>query len=131
LLKGLQSKLESKPEADLAKAIHLLRAVLPDKGYETIKTVVTDKDVLKAYSATNYTAYIGSEDAKSHGVVVFPSTTEEVSMIVKIAQTCGLSVVSRGSGTGLEGHATSVSRSQRIFMTPTSSILGEMVHRDI
>lgn len=89
---------------NLSKAISLLRTMFPEEG-----RIITDKATLKTYSATNYLAYIGSQDAKAHGVIVFPLSTEDVVKIVKIASQCGVSVVSRGSGTGLEGHTTSVS----------------------
>jgi hypothetical protein len=101
-LLGFDSKKKAKPE--LQKAISLLKIFFPEDG-----DVVTDVEVLKAYSATNYLAYIGSEEAKAHAVVVYPRSTQDVVKIVTIADRCGVSIVSKGSGTGLEGHATSVS----------------------
>jgi hypothetical protein len=93
-----------RPKPDLPRAISLLHSLFPQQG-----RVITEDKILQAYSSTDFTAYIGSDDAKPHGVIVFPLSTEDVVTIVKIAAQCGLSVVSRGAGTGLEGHVTSVS----------------------
>lgn len=91
------------PKADLPKAISLLHSLFPQEG-----RVITDRKTLQAYNSTNYTAYIGSDEAKPHGVIVFPQSTEDVVKIVKIATQCGLSIVSKGSATSLEGHVISV-----------------------
>jgi hypothetical protein len=94
-----------RPKPDVPRAISLLHSLFPQEG-----RVITEHEILQAYSSTDFTAYIGSDDAKPHGAIVFPLSTKDVVTIVKIAAQCGLSVVSRGAGTGLEGHVTSVSR---------------------
>jgi hypothetical protein len=94
-----------KPKPDLPRAVSLLHSLFPQQG-----RVITEDKILHAYSSTGFTAYIGSDHAKQHGVIVFPLSTEDVVTIVKIAAQCGISVVSKGAGTGLEGHVTSVSR---------------------
>ncbi len=52
--------------------------------------------------------YDGSIEKSQPECVVFPSTTEEVVAIVKIAQKYGLPLVGRGAGTGLSGGAIPV-----------------------
>jgi FAD/FMN-containing dehydrogenase len=71
--------------------------------------VASDFEVLKAYGSPKYTTYIGSEDARPHGVVVWPLSTEEVVAIVYIARKWGVPIVPFGNGTSLEGHTGGVS----------------------
>src|SRR5689334_17781167 len=47
--------------------------------------------------------YDAGVDKGTPGAVVFPSTTEDVSTIVRIAAAEGISIVPRGAGTGLSG----------------------------
>ncbi len=49
--------------------------------------------------------YDGSVEKARPDIVVFPRTTEEVSRIVKLAAKYNVSIVGRGSGTGLSGGA--------------------------
>ena len=49
--------------------------------------------------------YDGSVDRGMPEAVVFPSCTDEVSRVVKLASSAGIPVVGRGTGTGLSGGA--------------------------
>ena len=49
--------------------------------------------------------YDGSVDRGIPEAVVFPSCTDEVSRVVKLASDIGIPVVGRGTGTGLSGGA--------------------------
>jgi glycolate oxidase len=49
--------------------------------------------------------YDGGVDKHRPDVVVFPSTTEEVAGVVRLANECGIPLTGRGAGTGLSGGA--------------------------
>lgn len=49
--------------------------------------------------------YDGGVDKSLPGLVVFPRTTEEVVMLVKLARQHGIPIIGRGAGTGLSGGA--------------------------
>ncbi|MAE64910.1 MAG: FAD-binding oxidoreductase [Phycisphaeraceae bacterium] len=78
----------------MADAIAELRDLLgPD-------LVLSQRDELFVYECDGFTVARGVPDA-----VVFPESTEQVSQCVKVLARHGLSVVPRGSGTGLAGGA--------------------------
>ncbi|KAG8792120.1 hypothetical protein FRC17_008644, partial [Serendipita sp. 399] len=87
----------------MQKAVSLLLNLFPEPG-----SIITDEKSLKSYSGAKFLAYIGSQSSQSHKVVVFPTTTEEVVKIVKVANHCSIPIISRGSGTGLEGHSDNI-----------------------
>ncbi len=89
--------------SDLTLAISDLQ-----QAFQGADRVVTDAEVLKTYGSPNYTTYIGSEDARPHGVVVLPLSTEDVVAIVNIARKWGVPIVPFGNGTSLEGHTSGV-----------------------
>jgi glycolate oxidase len=62
--------------------------------------VIREPEQLRTYEADGLTSY-----RVRPGVVVLPATTEEVAACMRIAHAAGLSVVARGSGTGLSGGA--------------------------
>jgi len=62
------------------------------------KRIGTSREMLKAYSYDGTTNWISEPD-----VVVFPSTAEEISAIMKIANTERIPVTPRGAGTCLSG----------------------------
>ncbi len=64
--------------------------------------VISRADELQVYE------YDGSLDMHKPSLVVFPSTTQQVAEIVKIAARAGLPVIPRGSGTGLSGGAVPI-----------------------
>lgn len=70
--------------------------------------MVTDAEVLKAYGSPKYTTYMGSEDARPHGVVVLPLSTSDVVAIVNIARKWDVPIVPFGNGTSLEDHTDGV-----------------------
>ena len=71
-----------------------LRAIVPGEG------VIVDEDELRAYETDGLTAY-----RQLPLIVVLPETTEQVSEVLKLAQSEGVKVVPRGAGTSLSGGA--------------------------
>ena len=88
------------PEPDqtaLAKreqVVARLRAIVPGEG------VIADQDELRAYECDGLSAYRAVPMA-----VVLPSTTAQVSAILKLCDAEGIKVVPRGAGTSLSGGA--------------------------
>ncbi|WP_207459005.1 FAD-linked oxidase C-terminal domain-containing protein [Azospirillum sp. SYSU D00513] len=74
--------------------IDRLRAIVPGEG------VITDEHERRAYECDGLTAY-----RQLPLVVVLPSTTEQVSRVLKTCKEMGVKVVPRGSGTSLSGGA--------------------------
>lgn len=74
--------------------VHLLQAVLPPN------TVIFEEQEVRAYECDALTAY-----RCPPMIVVLPSTTNEVSAVLKICHAEGVPVVPRGSGTSLAGGA--------------------------
>lgn len=91
------------PTPDLTHAISDLQ-----QAFQGADRVVTDVEVLKTYGSPKYTTYMGSEDARPHGVVVLPLSTNDVVAIVNIARKWGVPIVPFGNGTSLEGHTSGV-----------------------
>src|ERR1700688_3006945 len=78
----------------------MLRERLIDAlGADAVKTAPED---LAVYAFDAYS------DGALPSAVVLPSSTREVSAVVKIARDCGEPVVARGAGTGLCGGAVPV-----------------------
>ncbi|WP_211109766.1 FAD-linked oxidase C-terminal domain-containing protein [Azospirillum oleiclasticum] len=71
-----------------------LRAIVPGEG------VIVDENELRAYECDGLTAY-----RQLPLVVVLPSTTEQVSRVLKTCKEMGVKVVPRGAGTSLSGGA--------------------------
>jgi glycolate oxidase len=67
--------------------------------------------------------YDGSPEKGRPDAVVFPSTTEEVSRIVKLAAQYNVPIVGRGAGTGLSGGALARSGGLMIAFTRMNRIL--------
>ncbi|MBI3743170.1 MAG: FAD-binding protein [Chloroflexi bacterium] len=65
----------------------------------------------------------GSIEKMSPQVVVFPSTAEQVSRVVKLAHGLGVPVVPRGAGTGLSGGAVAINGGVMIVTTRLNRIL--------
>ncbi|GAA4247106.1 FAD-binding protein [Azospirillum formosense] len=74
--------------------IAALRAIVPGEG------VIADESELRAYECDGLTAY-----RQLPMVVVLPSTTEQVSRVLKTCKEMGVKVVPRGAGTSLSGGA--------------------------
>ncbi|WP_119460354.1 FAD-linked oxidase C-terminal domain-containing protein [Rhodospirillaceae bacterium SYSU D60014] len=71
-----------------------LRRIVPGEG------VIVDADERRPYESDGLTAY-----RQSPLVVVLPSTTEQVSQVLRYCHENGVKVVPRGSGTSLSGGA--------------------------
>lgn len=74
--------------------IAALRAIVPGEG------VIADESELRAYECDGLTAY-----RQLPMVVVLPSTTEQVSRVLRTCKEMGVKVVPRGAGTSLSGGA--------------------------
>ncbi|KAL0574570.1 D-lactate ferricytochrome c oxidoreductase [Marasmius crinis-equi] len=93
-------------------AVEKLRAAFPDEG-----CVSTDPEVLKQHGASENSYH----PASPHSVVVFPTSTEDVVKIVKIATECMMPMVVYSGATSLEGHYSGI---------PTGSICIDMSGMD-
>ena len=74
--------------------VEALRAIVPGEG------VIVDEDELRVYESDGLTAY-----RQVPMVVVLPSTTQQVSQVLKYCCEAGIKVVPRGAGTSLSGGA--------------------------
>ena len=74
--------------------VERLRAIVPGEG------VIVDEAERRAYECDGLTAY-----RQLPLVVVLPSTTEQVSQVLKTCKEMGVKVVPRGAGTSLSGGA--------------------------
>ncbi len=77
-----------------SEIVSALRAIVPGEA------VIADKDELRAYECDGLTAY-----RQLPLIAVLPSTTEQVSSILKYCRENGIKVVPRGAGTSLSGGA--------------------------
>ena len=88
------------PEADQtvlarrAEIVAALRAIVPGEG------VIATAASMKPYESDGLTAY-----RQTPMVVVLPSTTEQVSQVLRYCDQNGIKVVPRGAGTSLSGGA--------------------------
>ena len=73
-----------------------------------LETIVGPENVSTSAADTYVFGFDSSIHRHKADVVVMPSTTEEVSAIVKLANHHKIPVVARGGGTGLSGHAVPV-----------------------
>ena len=103
--------LDSPPRLEEALAIRL-RSIVGDKG------VISDPDRLLVYESDGLTQYRCLPSA-----VVLPSSTEEVSQVLKLLQAEGKDFVARGSGTGLSGGALPVGGSVIVGTARMNQIL--------
>ena len=94
-MKMPEPKQESLAKRD--RVIEALRAIVPGEG------VIASKDELRAYECDGLSAYRALPMA-----VVLPSTTEQVSAILRFCDDEGIHVVPRGAGTSLSGGALPV-----------------------
>ncbi len=68
-----------------------------------LRRLLGNENVLARFEDVLLYEYDAGVDKGTPGAVVFPATTKEVSEIVRIAATEGISLVPRGAGTGLSG----------------------------
>jgi glycolate oxidase len=95
-----------------AALIGELRQVVGEDG------VIADADELIVYECDGFTIPRARPVA-----VVFPRTTEEVSAVVKAVKMGGLSVIPRGSGTGLAGGIVAVLPGVQVSLARMNRIL--------
>jgi glycolate oxidase len=79
-----------------------------------LKAVVGPDGVLDAPEEVMLYEYDAGLSKGTPSLVVFPTTTEHVSRIMRVAHQAGISVVARGAGTGLSGG--SISRDRGIIL---------------
>jgi glycolate oxidase len=86
------------PDADViarrAAIARDLRRIVPGEG------VIVDEDALRAYECDGLSAY-----RQPPLIVVLPSTTEQVSTVLRYCHDNGVKIVPRGAGTSLSGGA--------------------------
>jgi glycolate oxidase len=88
-----------------------------------LSTVVGDQYVIWKPEDLLVYEYDGSIDKAPPQAVVLPSTAEEVSAIVKIANRHGAYIVARGAGTSLSGGAVPLRNSVVIALTRLTSLI--------
>src|SRR5438477_2547619 len=88
-------------------AIEAAQTVLPMNAaiINELQSLLQPRNVLHRPEDLALYEYDGSVDRARPQVVVFPSTTSEVSRIVKLAVKYDVPIVGRGAGTGLSGGA--------------------------
>ncbi|CZT08399.1 probable D-lactate dehydrogenase (cytochrome) [Rhynchosporium agropyri] len=69
-------------------------------GKENVSTLGTD---LEHHAGSDYSSHIGP-DTERHFLIVYPSSTEEVSAIMKVCHRRRIPVTGYSGGTSLEGH---------------------------
>ncbi len=87
-------KLDKAVLARRNEIVAALRAIVPGEG------VITAAEAMKPYETDGLTAY-----RQPPMVVVLPSTTEQVSQVLRYCEANGVKVVPRGAGTSLSGGA--------------------------
>ncbi len=89
--------LESRAPAIPPKVVDRLRSIVGERN------CIIEPSQLRTYDSDALTSF-----HEMPGIVVLPSSTEEVVEIVKITREAGLPIVPRGAGTGLSGGALPV-----------------------
>lgn len=98
------------PAAD--SLLHRLAAIVPPGG------VLSDPASLLVYEADGFTIARARPSA-----VVFPTTTEQVSAVVRAVADAGVQIVPRGSGTGLAGGCVAFENGVIVSTTRMNRIL--------
>ena len=94
-----------------------------DEFIQQLKGMVGGANVLHHPDDLLVFEYDGSIDRGMPEVVVFPRSAEEVQKIISLAYKIGVSVVGRGSGTGLSGGAISPPGGIQVAFTRMKAIL--------
>jgi glycolate oxidase len=97
--------------------------VIAPQAVAELKDAVGERGVLDRPQDLMLYEYDGSIEKGQPDCVVFPSTTEDVVAIVKIAKEYGLPLVGRGAGTGLSGGAIPVEAGIMIAFARMNKIL--------
>jgi glycolate oxidase len=82
-----------------------LRQLMDQKVIRGLESILGASTVLHRPEDLLLYEYDGSVEKGRPGAVVFPSTTEEVSRVVRLAAQHNVPIVGRGAGTGLSGGA--------------------------
>ena len=90
---------------------------------EGLQRIVGEANVIHHAEDLLVYEYDGSIDTAMPLAVAFPTSTEEVSRLVRLAQAEGLPVVGRGSGTGLSGGAIASLGGVQISLTRMNRVL--------
>ncbi|KAF8908830.1 FAD-linked oxidase-like protein [Mucidula mucida] len=85
---------------DFKRAISELKTTFKDRGDDIVST---DPDDLLAHGYTMMDVF----PPLPHSVVIYPESTEDVVLVVKIATKFRMPIVPYSGGTGLEGHSRS------------------------
>lgn len=95
-----------------ADIVAALREIVPGEG------VIADPEEMRAFESDGLTAY-----RQMPMVVVLPSTTEQVSRILRFAHDNGIKVVPRGAGTSLSGGALPLADGILLGMSKFNKVL--------
>src|SRR6266849_4018542 len=106
------STLETRAPVIPAAIVDRLRAVVGERN------CIVEASQLRTYESDGLTSFHATP-----GIVVLPSSTEEVIAIVKITREANLPIVPRGAGTGLSGGAMPVPGCVVVGMARMRSIL--------
>lgn len=101
---------------DFTAAYHEIVAIIGDNN------VTFKKEELDAHSDTFWNTHHAKPDQRP-GIIVFPSSTEEVSEIMKIAHKYHVPIVPFAGGTSLEGHFTPIYGGISLDFTHMSSVV--------
>ena len=103
---------EKKPPAISAAVAERMRAIVGERN------CIVEAADLRTYESDGLTSFHATP-----GIVVLPSSTEQVVEVVKVAREAGLPIVPRGAGTGLSGGAMPVPGCVVIGLSRMRSIL--------
>ncbi len=95
-----------------SEIVAVFREILPEEA------VIAEEDALRVYETDGLTAY-----RQMPMIVVLPSTTEDVSAILKFCSEHGIKVVPRGAGTSLSGGALPLADGVLLAMAKFNRIL--------
>ena len=88
-----------------------------------LKKIVGEQYVMHHADELLVFQYDGSTDKALPDVVVFPKSSEDISLIVKIANKYDQYIIPRGAGTGLSGGAVPMYGGIELVLTRMNSIL--------
>lgn len=95
-----------------------------DKLEAELKKIVGDYHVLSSrVDLALYESDAETLDSAKPDLVVLPASTEELSKVIKLANSYGISFTPRGAGTGLSGGATTVYGGISLVLTRMNKIL--------
>src|SRR3954451_14879390 len=99
------------------------RVLLPPAAKKRLIEIVGPKGYLDRPEDLSLYEYDGSVDKARPEIVVFPRSTEDVSVIVKVTAEHGIPIVGRGAGGGVSGGAVSRAGGVTIVFSRMNKIL--------